>query len=71
MNILLKAVNHPTNSGGLQQLKLNCFFDIFCFDFGTAVAKIFNKYKKMSPRKRFLETLSFDLPAKTTVGLMV
>ena len=44
---------------------------MFCFNFGAAFAKIFNKYKKMSPRKKFLETLSFDLPAKTTVGLMV
>ena len=43
----------------------------FCFNFGTAVAKIFNKYKKMSPRKKFLETLSFVLPAKTTESLMV
>ena len=42
-------------------------FDIFCFDFGAAFAKVSNKYKKMSPRKKFLETLSFDLPAKTTV----
>ena len=47
------------------------FFDIFCFDFGTAVAKIFNKCKKISPEKKFLETLSFVLPAKTTVGLIV
>ena len=44
---------------------------MFCFNFGTAVANTFNKYKKMSPRKKFLETLSFVLPAKTTVGLMV
>ena len=47
-NSRLKAVNHPANSGGLQSLKLN---NIFCFDFGAAVAKIFNKYKKMSPEK--------------------
>ena len=40
--LMLKAVNHPANFGGLQLLKLNYIFDIFCFDFGTAVAKIFN-----------------------------
>ena len=34
------------------KIKLS-FFDIFCFDFGTAVAKIFNKYKKISPPKNF------------------
>ena len=47
----------------------NCtiIFDIVCFNFGTAVAKIFNKYKKISPEKKFLETLSLVLPAKTTV----
>ena len=28
-------------------------FDIFCFNFGAAVAKIFNKYKKISPEKSF------------------
>ena len=43
--------------------------DIFCFNFGAAVAKIFNKYKKISPDKKFLETLSVVLPAKTKVGL--
>ena len=35
-------------------------------DFGVTVAKIFNKYKKISPRKKVLETLGFVLPAKTT-----
>ena len=45
------------------------YYGISCFNFGTAVTKIFNKFKKMSPRKKFLETLSFVLPAKTAVGL--
>ena len=36
-------------------------------DFGVTVAKIFNKYNKIFPRKKVLETLSFVLPAKTTV----
>ena len=35
------------------------------------VAKIFNKYKMISPDKKFLETLSFVLLAKTAVGLIV
>ena len=65
---MLKAANHPANSGGLLLLKLNYKF---CFTFGTAVAKLFNKCKKISPEKKFLETLSFVLPAKTTVGLIV
>ena len=47
--------------------KIEQYFLIFFFDFGAAFAKIFNKYKKISPRKKFLETLSFDLLAKTTV----
>ena len=46
-------------------------FDIFCFNFGATVAKLFNQYKKISPDKKFLETLSFVLPAETTVGLIV
>ena len=46
-------------------------FDIFCFDLGAAVAKIFSKYKKISPDKKFLETLSFVRLAMTTVGLIV
>ena len=28
-------------------------FDIFCLDFGAAVAKILKKYKKISPEKSF------------------
>ena len=47
------------------------FLIIFCFNFGIAVANIFYKYKKISSRKKLLETLSFDLPANTTVSLMV
>ena len=52
-------------------LKISIIFNIFCFNFGTVAAKLFNKYKKIFPEKKFLETLSFVLPAKTTVGLIV
>ena len=38
-------------------------FDIFCFSFEAAIAKMINKYKKISPDKKFLETLSFVFPA--------
>ena len=63
-NSTLKAVNHPANSGGLQQLKLNYNFDIFCFDFGAAVAKIFNKYKKIFPEKSFWKLCVLFFPLK-------
>ena len=63
----LKAVNHPANSGGLQWLKLNYNFWYFLFWFWSSVCKDIQQIQKSIPRKKFLETLSFDLPAKTTV----
>ena len=39
-------------------------FDIFCFDFGAAVAKIFNKYKKISPEKSFWKLWVLIFPPK-------
>ena len=44
---------------------------MFCFNFGIAVAKICNKYKKISPEKSFWKLLSFVFSAKTTVGLII
>ena len=32
--------------------KIELNFDIFCFNFGSVVPKIFYKYKKISPRKK-------------------
>ena len=39
-------------------------FDIFCFNFGAAVAKIFNKYKKISPEKSFWKLQVLVFPPK-------
>ena len=39
-------------------------FDVFCFNFGTAVAKIFNKYEKISPEKSFSKLWVWFFPPK-------
>ena len=39
-------------------------FDIFCFNFGTAAAKIFNKYKKIYPEKSFWKLRVLFFPPK-------
>ena len=59
--ILLKAVNHPANSGSLHYIaKIEIQFLIFLFEFWAGIAKTFIIYKKISPEKKCLETLSFQ-----------
>ena len=51
--------------------KIELYFLIFFVLILGCVCKDIQQIQKDVPRKKFLETLSFDLPAKTTVGLMV
>ena len=47
------------------------FLMFFVLILGLRLQKYSTNTKRCPPEKKFLETLSFDLPAKTIVGLMV
>ena len=66
-------MRHPVNYSSLQLLKLKHFFLIVCSHYGADVAKIFNKYKEIIPKK-FWETLNLfshpESPGKKRAGII-
>ena len=58
----LKAVNHPANSGGLQQLKLNYNFSYFLFRFWGCGCKDIQQIQKDIPRQKLFRWVLFFPP---------
>ena len=55
----LKAVNHPANSGGLQELKLNYDFWYFLFWFWYCVCKDIQQIQNDVPPKKVFGNSEF------------
>ena len=62
-------MNHPANSSGFTIAEIELYFLIFfVLILGLRLQRYSTNTKRCPPEKKFWKTLSFDLPAKTTVA---